>query len=138
MQLIQHLFGVWVMVFVELHCAPAILAPVSPVLYQGIDGNLPLVEFGSSIQNFLLTVITLSTLPISIRPLRKQWRFAGEPPVIGYDAVQLWAVKEVVIDCPPDLGAERCSALWRTNRQFTASGAALRRDFVFFVRLQIH
>ena len=71
MQLIQHLFGIRVMVFVELHGTPTVLAPVLPVLHQSIDRNFSLSEFGRSFQNFLLAVISLSTLPIAICPLWK-------------------------------------------------------------------
>src|SRR5207245_7628954 len=65
-QLSQHLFGLRIMVFVELHCTPTVLAPVLPVLHQSIDRDFSLAELGRSFQNLLLAVISLSTLPIAI------------------------------------------------------------------------
>ena len=101
------------MLLVELHCVPAVLAPVLPVLHQCVNRNFSLAEFGRGVQNFLLAVIPLPTLPVSVGPLGKQRRFAGELAVIGDDAVQLRAIEEVVINGLPHFGTERRRVLRR-------------------------
>ena len=68
MKLIQQLPGVRIVILIELHCIPAVLAPVLPVLHQHIDWNFSPSEFGSGIQNFLLAVISLAALPVSVGP----------------------------------------------------------------------
>ena len=69
MELIHHLFGLRIILLVELHGAPAVFAPVLPVLHQCIDRNFSLPEFGRDIENFLLAVIPLPTLPVTVAHL---------------------------------------------------------------------
>src|SRR6266498_1188389 len=138
MQLIHHLFGLRIILFVELHCAPAVFAPVLPILNQGIDGDLSLPKFGSDIENFLLAVISLSTLQVTIGPLWKQWRLARELTVISNYAVQLRAVEEVVINCLPHLRTERRSVMGRLDCQLNASRPTFCGDLILPARLQLH
>src|SRR5450631_1461627 len=128
MELIHHFFGLRIMILIELHGAPAVLAPVLPVLNQSVDWNFSLAKFGSGIENLLLAVISLSTLQVAVGPLWKQRRFACELTVFGHDAVQLGAVEEVVIDGLPHLGAERRGVLRCPDSQLNACWAAVRGD----------
>src|SRR6476620_1969094 len=96
MQLIHHLFGLGIILLIELHRAPAVFAPVLPVLNQRIAWNFSLSEFGSDIENFLLAVIPLPTLQVTVGPLRKQRRLPGKLTVVGDDTIQLGAIKKVV------------------------------------------
>ena len=81
-ELVHHSLGIWDNALVELHGVPAVLAPVLPVLHQGVDRDFALAEFGANIENFLLAVIPLPALPVTVCPLGKQRRFAGELAVI--------------------------------------------------------
>src|SRR5205823_12965696 len=103
--------------------------------HQGVNGEFAFAELGANIENFLLRVVPLPALPISVSPLRKQWRFAGQLPIIGNDTVQLRSVEEVIINSLPHFRAERGGVPRRTGRQLDTSGTALGRDLVLFARL---
>src|SRR5450755_4105812 len=92
-ELVHHSLGIGVNALVELHCVPAVLAPVLPVLHQGVDRKLAFAELHPNVENLLLGVIALTALPVSIYPLGKQGCRAGELAVISYDAVQFWSIE---------------------------------------------
>src|SRR5260370_41760374 len=98
----NHPLRLRVMAFAELHWIPAVFAPVLPVLHQCVDWNVSLPEFCRDVEDLLLTGIAFSTLPISVRPFGKQRRFASKLAVVGDDAVQLWSVKTVIVNCLAD------------------------------------
>src|SRR5690242_9960031 len=100
------------MLLVELDRVPSVLAPVEPVLHQYINRNFSLPKLCSSVEDFLLTVVPLPALPVSVGPLRKQWRRTRETPVIRDDAVQFRPIKEVVVDGLPHLRTKCRCRLW--------------------------
>src|SRR6478752_6381123 len=124
MQLIHHLFGLRIILLIELHRAPAVFSPVLPILNQSIDRDLSLPKFGRDIENFLLAVISLSALQVTVGPLWKQRGLARELTIISNDAVQLRAIEEVVINRLPPFRTKRRSVLGRLDRQLNASRAA--------------
>ena len=138
MELVHHRLGIRVVGLVKLHGVPAILAPVLPVLDQGVHGKLALAELSSNVQDLFLGVIAFPALPVSIHPLGKHRRFAGELAVVRDDLIQCRTIKEVVINGLPHLGAESGRVFRRTRGQLKASGASLGGDLILLVRLQIH
>jgi hypothetical protein len=72
MQLFEHFFRPGIVVLVKLHRVPAVLSPVLPVLNQGINRDLSLAKLRCSVEDFLLAVVTLSTLPMTVGPFREQ------------------------------------------------------------------
>ena len=136
-ELIHHCLGIGVVALVKLHGVPAVLAPVLPVLDQGVNRKVAFAELHSNVQDFLLGMISLPALPESIHPLGKHRRFAGELTIIGNDLIQLRAVEKVVINSLPHLGAESGRVLGWTRGQLKASGAALGSNLILLLPLQV-
>ena len=70
-ELLHHSLRIGIVGLVKFHGIPAVLAPVLPVLYQGVDRKLAFAELRANIQNLLLGVIPLAALPVAVNPLRK-------------------------------------------------------------------
>src|SRR5882672_6066845 len=137
-ELVHHSLRIGVDALVELHCVPAVLAPVLPVLHQGVDREIAFAELFANAEDFPLSVIPFTALPVTVYPPGKQRSFPRELAVIRNDAVQLRAVKEVVIDGLPNFGAERARVLWGARGQLETARPALCANFVLLVSLQAH
>src|SRR5579864_5649846 len=136
MELVEHFFRARIVFLVELHGIPAVFSPILPILHQHIDRDFSFSKFGSCIENLLLAVITLSALPISVGPLRKQGRFTGKLPIFRNDLVQLRAIEKVVINGLTQFGPEGCRIKRRPHCQLNTAGAASRRHFIFPIPFQ--
>src|SRR5579864_6785380 len=136
MELVDSFFRARLVFLLELHCIPAVFSPILPILHQHIDRDFSFPNLGSCIENLLLAVITLSALPISVGPLRKQGRFTGKLPIFRNDLVQLRAIEKVVINGLTQFGPEGCRIKRRPHSQLNPAGAASRRHFVFLIPFQ--
>src|SRR5450631_3061826 len=137
-ELVHHSLGIGVNALVELHCVPAVLAPVLPVLHQGVDRKLAFAELRPYVENLLLGVIALTALPVSVYPLGKQGRRPCELAVIGNDTIQLGSVEKIVVDGLPHFGAKSRRILWWTRRQLNSARTTLCRNLILLVWLQVH
>ncbi len=106
-QPLDQLRGLRVMAFVPLVGAPAIFAPILPVLHDEIGGNAATAKLGGRVEQLLLARVTLAALPEAERPFRPERSPAGGGAVAGDDVVELGTVKDRVIDRLAEIGAER-------------------------------
>src|SRR5581483_412821 len=79
--------------FVPLVTAPAVFAPVLPVLHDEIDGDLTLAKFRRRIEQLLLAGITLAALPEAVSPFRPERRLTRDGTVACDDVVEFWPME---------------------------------------------
>ena len=87
MELVGHRLGIGVFVFVELHGVPAVFAPPLPVLHDGADRNILLVEPPRDGQQLVLRVEALAAVDVAEDPVRQRRDVAGQAAEAVHDGV---------------------------------------------------
>ena len=114
--------------------APLILRPVVPVLNDIVDGYLTLAELSEGAFEFLLCLITLTTLPEAQHPLGIERGLASEGAIAGNHLIEVLASNEVIVHILSHLTPDaQLSTLFRTaglgNTQATVGLTAIGLPF---------
>ena len=88
MQTVRQRLGVRIMVFIELHGVPAVLAPVLPVLHQHIGRQSLLAETVGRLQDLVGRMEALTAMDIAKSPLRHLGSSACHLAVGGDDLIR--------------------------------------------------
>src|SRR5512145_3017388 len=63
---------------IEFMASPIVLAPVKPIEYDIVNGDMPFAEFFQGSQQFFLCFVSLTALPVTHGPFWHNLRFAGK------------------------------------------------------------
>ena len=97
MDIINHLFGIGEAGQVKIVATPSIFRPVTPVLYDVIDGEVTMTELLHSAYNFILSLVTFTALPVAHGPFRHYLRLTGEGTVTANNLIHRISGNEVVV-----------------------------------------
>ena len=77
--------------------APIILSPMAPVHDDVVNRDVSLTEAFKSLNHLGRSLVTLTALPVSHRPLRHDLRLSGKGTVTADDLVHIVAGDEVPV-----------------------------------------
>ena len=114
----DHVRGIGIILQIPLVSAPAVVAPVLPVLHDEIHRNAVGAELARGGQHLRLAGIPFAALPETIRRLGKQRRVTGGLTIAGNNFIRGRTVEKVVVNRIADFGTERRRVAQRTGKDF--------------------